>query len=296
MSPNPTLYYTLGGRDQEYRTTVQERTDGRGWDFIVFHGKRGGENPGAAQNSTPLTEANARAQQEFAALERIAQGYTADPSGRPGSHPLPTTEQGQFDSDAAFATMWLLPSQSEPGGSHESNLIRVGRGRSAVFQPAGLPPPAWCAVIAPRAPDQNFSAAFTEESLNDEFAPYNQDASLTVVSGVDLDRAVAALWELATANAPDHVQVCNGGAYAAWVLSDGQLALGGFDNGGSDTAAFTTGELAGRLGQVRMALNNAHFDPEALLHPDADEDPDSRSVLRFFLDHVQTRCTRSIKP
>lgn len=197
--------------------------------------------------------------------------------GRPGSMPLHPTDLAPDGEATVFHFRRHLPARLNPKDASDDDLIQVGLGRPRLFQPAGLPVPAWCAVVNPMGPDDP-SIPVSERELSLAFEAYNNDASLVVVAGADWNQTARALWDAASADAADHAECGNGRAYALWQLPDGHLALGGFDNGGSDIAETSVATLARRLGTVVAEIHEAHFDPTPFLERGASADPRARAV------------------
>lgn len=163
----------------------------------------------------------------------------------------------------ALNTQDALHHQSVKGAEDSvAASFQVIQGFDASFHPAGLPSPSWFIAVNPNGFDD---PERIEVNLNECFEPGNQDAELLRVSGVSIEAARQALWSSAQTDAEDHVQCDNGGLYAIWALSNDELVLGGFDNGGSCIASYLH-ELAQSLGgQVVVAGGASHFDPQDLL-------------------------------
>ena len=162
-------------------------------------------------------------------------------------------------------------------GSHASSF-QVLQGHNPSFRPAGLPPPAWFIAVNPfcDAPEN------TELDINSCFKPHNQDAEAMRIRGVSLVDAQKALWFSAMKDADSHVECDNGGLYAIWELPNGDLVLGGFDNGGSCIASFLD-EVNDTLGgEVILAGGASHYSPTGLV---ASEDP---SQLREIEKNMAT--------
>lgn len=277
-----TLYFTLGPSDKEYRLEIVEREDRAGWDCVAHHGKRDRTLRSTVKNKTPLTHEEARALYSKVLHAQVAQGYTTDPSGRPGSHPLLAHDLLVGGEPRAFSFRSSLPRDQDPDSASEDDLIRIGVGQPTLFRPAGLPVPAWCAVVNPMGPDDP-ATPVSERDLNMAFEAYSVDATITVINGAEPTQVIGALWEAANQDAADHAECDNGGAYALWVLSEGRLAVGGFDNGGSDIAQTEADLIACRLGTVVASLSAAHFDPGAFQGENHPTEPKGREAVALVM-------------
>lgn len=168
-----------------------------------------------------------------------------------------------------FPTLYCeasLQMQSVPGPvGREQRAFQVFQGTDASFHPATLPAPTWFIAVNP---DCGEGLKDSDIDLNDWFGPGNQDAELLLLRGALAVDVRQALWARAKDDAEDHVTCNNGGLYSLWELANGELVLGGFDNGGSCIASFLT-ELADTLGgQIVTSGGDSHFDPEGLLDPE----------------------------
>jgi hypothetical protein len=144
----------------------------------------------------------------------------------------------------------------------EGVSIQIATGVESTFNPAGLKAPTWFLAVNPTSwndPDDVIDVA----ALNESFAPYNQDSCLILVSDASVERLREEIWSHARKDCSEHAACDNGGLYALWDLGEGQVALLGCDNGGSDMAQFSIDEVVkNHHGKLIARITAAHFVPD----------------------------------
>ncbi len=183
-----------------------------------------------------------------------------------------------------------IPTRAHDGSDEAT--VWAAHGQPEAFRPAGMPVPTWCVVVNPMVHDDP-TVAFSETDLNEAFAPFNNDATLTLIEEADSEQVAGALWQAALRGANDHAQCDNGGAYVLWRLSGNRVVVGGFDNAGSDIAGFESARIAEQQGKVVIRFGDAHFHAERFTDPASRESREDCDAVRAILDALAGESLRA---